>query len=123
MNSALSCSSRSVVSATVWLTRAEACSTLRLKSVMKLLAMMRENPYANGAAYYFAPGAAGQWRGIRKRNGVVRRHLPARTKSNPQQTRRPRLLYTTSIVFKTLYTDRRWKREQSHEDPFKHPGD
>jgi hypothetical protein len=31
---------------------------------MKLLVMMRENPYANGAAYYFAPGAAGQWRGL-----------------------------------------------------------
>ena len=50
-------------------------------------------------------------------------NLQARTKSSPQQTRRPRLLYTTSIVFKTLYTDRRRKREQSHEDPFKHPGD
>src|SRR5260370_25853734 len=49
MNSALSCSSRSVVSATVWLTRAEACSTLRLKLVMKLPVTMLENTYANGA--------------------------------------------------------------------------
>ena len=73
-------------------------------------------------AYYFALGAPGQWRGIRKRNGVA--PTPSRrAKSSPHETRMLRLLYTTSILFRATQTDRRWKREQAYDYPFRHPRD
>jgi len=80
-----------VVSATVWLTRAEACSTLRLKLVMKLLVMMRKNSYANTSLLFSRSerpvnGGAqeAQWRRTPTSSG--------RAKSSPHQTRMLRLL-------------------------------
>ena len=66
-------------------------------------------------AYYFALGAPGQWRGIRKRNGV--------SESRPHETRMLGLLYTRSVLFNPPQTDRRWKREQAYDEPFRHPRD
>src|SRR5580704_17378186 len=67
MNSGISFSIRSAASATVLLTRADASSTLRLKSFIMLLADAgRETPHAIVAdvkpSYYFLVGSAGQCR-------------------------------------------------------------
>src|ERR1700691_3741626 len=68
MNSGISFSMRSAASATALLTRADASSTLRLKSFMMLLETAgRECIHARVAdarqGYYFLVQGAGQWRG------------------------------------------------------------
>src|SRR5580704_13576254 len=77
MNSGISFSIFSAASATVLLTRADASSTLRLKSFIMLLAAAgRETRQANAAdarfRYYFVPRGSGQWPGIRQVNGAGR---------------------------------------------------
>jgi len=98
-----------------------------LKLVMKLLVTMRENTYANGAdaqaRLLFRARSARSMAGHKK---AQRRRAPTssgRAKSSPRQTRMLRLLYTTSILFKTPQTDGRWKREQAYDDPFRHRRD
>ena len=46
-------------------------------------------------AYYFALEAPGQWRGIRKRNGVARRQCEKQSAPDAHAT----VLYTTSVLF------------------------
>src|SRR5438309_11670257 len=62
MNSGISFSRHSAASATVLLTRADASSTLRLKSFMVLLAAGTTRVADVGPEYYFVPGGRGQWR-------------------------------------------------------------
>src|SRR5215470_4802402 len=69
MNSAVSCSRRSAASATDLLTRAEASSTLWLKSVMTVLDSSERGRFHAPVAgarpdYYFPPSGDGQGRRI-----------------------------------------------------------
>jgi hypothetical protein len=44
-------------------------------------------------------------------------------KSSPHETRMLRVLYTTSVLCRATQTDRRWKREQAYDNPFRDPRD